>query len=781
MFKLFETKKRKNNQTTKPSLSGVLQEHETELKIDSFFELQEEFDNINSELIKLKNNALPLNTSPSEEKVFQDLIEHIFEIQEELENKLSELKQARLVNDQSLLDQIFNTQEELEKTIHQLKKENQDNEKILLDQLLITQEELDLRGKETSTLNKKIKELEDKNKSFNELKSKIDSEKNKAIADKKFVEKRIFNLQAEYEKSKKTIENLNAELLNRDLSYQDIFKKEKASTAEKIEQNKIIIKINEKLLKHELQNNELAEKYNALKLNNEELVVRINSLSATISTLKSENEKLKTELVEKRELEASNESMLLHLHHIQEELETHYFKSQVLSKENDSFKARWSRLEKKIPNYFDSGALDLMSYDSVSVDQQAIWRLTDCFGRGYSFSEIIFKTVFQDGLLGLAVCESLQYTSKLAFYPSLVDKDESQTLLFNSLKTTEWNKLLAVANAIEQLTDNKWKDFIVKFDFDTAFFNPAFIKVPKIIKTLPSILRFDRIRMKRELQNGDYEHLWLDLFGVSYKDIYKKKVEVRIGAANVIASKQFSRYPKFEFPLIDGKDKPFDSWFAEASDDFGQKFELRFALDKQSFDLNVWSKLSVFDQDFLYQIITEFPNILQSLENENISINRDWDDWITLSKESASLLTSVKTLLSRIEKQRVAGLKTQIAKVEDESLGESVNPGAISGDKADLDSSKYNMGLISLTKTTSVLATTQTAKALDLNSNKRIKTVDNLTPVSPPNKKLDASSRVKNNDQTKAATHSKVAGAAKEFTIAPKKKLLSQQPGRNKL
>lgn len=641
MDKLLKTKEVMEDRDIKLSLPNIVQKNETEFKMTSFFGLQENFDIINLELIQLKNNLLNPSPSIAGTNIFQSSIEHIFEVQEQIEKKLAEFKQARLDNDKLLLEQIFDTQEDFENILSQLKKENQDIEEILIDQLLKTQEELDLKNNDASTLNKKIKELEDENKSYIELDTKIDAKKNKKINDENNIEIKFLNLQGEYDKLKKIIENL------------------------------------------------------------------------------------KTELDGKRELEASNESMLLHLLNIQEELETHYFKNEVLLKENNLYKARWSRLEEKIPNYFDPGILDLISYDSGSVDQQAVWRLSDYFGGGYSFSEIIFKTVFQDGLLGLAVCESLQDTSKPAFYPSLVDKDDSQTLIFNSLKTTEWYKLLSIANAIEQLTNNKWRDFIVKFDFDTAFYNSAFIKISKVIKALPSILRFDRIKIKRELQNGDYEHLWLDLFGVSYKDIYKKKFEVRIGAANVSASKMFSRFPKFEFPLIDGKDKPFDSWFSEASDDFGQKFELRFALDRLSFDLNVWSKLSVFDQDFLFQIITKTPNILQNLQNEKISINRDWIDWIELSKETASMLISVKELTLRLEQQKVAGLKTQ------------------------------------------------TAKSPGVTSNSRIKTDDNLTPVSLHDTKADASNRVKNKDQIKTAIPSKSVGARKEITIAPKKKLLS--------
>jgi two-component system chemotaxis sensor kinase CheA len=76
----------------------------------------------------------------------------------------------------------------------------------------------------------------------------------------------------------------------------------------------------------------------------------------------------------------------------------------------------------------------------------------------------------------------------------------------------------------------------------------------------------------------------LEFYGLNFGANYWNKFEIRLGAA-LIEEGVFSQYPKFEIPLIEGKIKPFDSWFEESKDDSGPKLELRFSLEKNVFDI----------------------------------------------------------------------------------------------------------------------------------------------------------------------------------------------------
>jgi len=161
------------------------------------------------------------------------------------------------------------------------------------------------------------------------------------------------------------------------------------------------------------------------------------------------------------------------------------------------------------------------------------------------------------------------------------------------------------------------------------------------LKQLPALLRYDEVRLKRELINPDYEHVWLEFRGLSFGNLHWKKFEIRLGAALVQAG-GFSQYPKFEIPLIDGKTKPFDSWYAESQDDSGAKLELRFALDKNVFDVAVWTKLTDSDKALLLRIIYAMPDALKRLEKQKTAIHRPWATWIDFAKAAMQVLESNK-------------------------------------------------------------------------------------------------------------------------------------------
>jgi hypothetical protein len=114
-------------------------------------------------------------------------------------------------------------------------------------------------------------------------------------------------------------------------------------------------------------------------------------------------------------------------------------------------------------------------------------------------------------------------------------------------------------------------------------------------------------------------------------------LEFRLGAS-LVQQDSFSRFPKIEFPLVNGKDKPFESWFAESYDDFGAKYELRFSLDKKVFDYATFAKLSLEDQSLLQNVIFNIPSILSRLFIEKVSINRTWPTWIDFAKEISLVL-----------------------------------------------------------------------------------------------------------------------------------------------
>ena len=173
--------------------------------------------------------------------------------------------------------------------------------------------------------------------------------------------------------------------------------------------------------------------------------------------------------------------------------------------------------------------------------------------------------------------------------------------------------------------------------FDLSFWKSSLITLVQSIQKLPKILRFDRVRLKRELVNPNYEHLWLEFYDVQLDTYRQPKLEIRLAAA-LVQPGTFSRFPKVEIPLVDGKEKPFESWYPESHDDQGAKLELRFALDKQVFDLGVFAKLSPLDQRLVQSFIYRLPAILNRLAKNKVSIHRQWQDWYEFARATAVVM-----------------------------------------------------------------------------------------------------------------------------------------------
>ena len=333
-----------------------------------------------------------------------------------------------------------------------------------------------------------------------------------------------------------------------------------------------------------------------------------------------------------------NELLLLQLMQAQEELVEYYEQKGEFEKLYLAYKARWERLEKRLPNYLDFGAVGIADVECVSDVPSITWQVKDFAQSGVALSEFSFVTVLQDGHPGIGLVKDGQHH---AFVPKLFGTNKDHLATFLGLGTTDFKQLTAAVSILDQLEAGQWAGFAFPAQFDLSFWRPSIQTMLAQLKQLPALLRYDEVRLKRELINPDYEHLWLEFRGLSLGALQWKKFEIRLGAALVQAD-GFSQYPKFEIPLIDGKTKPFDSWYAESQDDSGAKLELRFALDKNVFDVAVWTKLTDADKALVLRVIYAMPDALKRLEKQKTAIHRPWATWIDFATAAMQVLDSNK-------------------------------------------------------------------------------------------------------------------------------------------
>jgi len=337
----------------------------------------------------------------------------------------------------------------------------------------------------------------------------------------------------------------------------------------------------------------------------------------------NESERLRQSEI--KSISVENERLLKSLHRAQEELENIYIESKGYKAELDEYLKKWQKLEARMPNYLDVGSVKIKVGNQNSQDE--LHFLIDGYQKGsVKISSFTFSLQDLDGNMGISIDHSSQANY---LYPSQVAGQQSELAKFLNLKNDITKKIDAAINVIEFSIRSKWQEIDIGASFDPVFWNATLIKFISDYKKLPSVFRYDYAKLKMEVNNVDYENVWIELHRVGYGSQFIPKLEVRIAGA-MITPGQFSRFPKIEIPLIDGIEKPFNSWFPESSDAYGQKLEFRFDLDRRAMDAQAWTKLAATDMNLCLGLIGALPRVIEELKNDKVLISRPWENWSEL-------------------------------------------------------------------------------------------------------------------------------------------------------
>jgi hypothetical protein len=381
-------------------------------------------------------------------------------------------------------------------------------------------------------------------------------------------------------------------------------------------------------------------------------------LEETQAQLTRQDENFKVKLQESSQ---ENELLLTQLMQVQEELESYYLDKTKFEKLYQDIQARWLRLERRFPGYVDFGSVEIVAFDHLSEVPSITWKVKDFAQGGISFSEFLFQTVLQDGQPGIGLVSEANVTAQndSAIVPKLIKAKSKQLERFVRMGQGEFRQLVAAATIMSQVETAAWRGIAVPKDLDTGFWRPSLKLLPPQIQALPVLLRYDHVNLKRELINPDYEHLWLEFKGLGLGARLIPKFEIRLGAA-MVQPGGFSQFPKFEIPLVDGKTKPFESWYAESQDDHGAKLELRFSLEKKVFDAKVWAKLDEVDRALLLRLVYAMPDVLMRLESNHESIHRPWVTWISFAREAVQVIELSRAAAVQVKELTKPDLQTAV-------------------------------------------------------------------------------------------------------------------------
>ncbi|NHZ64909.1 hypothetical protein [Massilia genomosp. 1] len=332
-----------------------------------------------------------------------------------------------------------------------------------------------------------------------------------------------------------------------------------------------------------------------------------------------------------QEGQRENEVLLSQLQHVQRELEHYFMAYEAASLAHQEALACLQRMQARTPDYYDYDCIQAHVEEATHDAATISWQISRLalperdlpelrFQTVHTLSKVEFIVDFADSEAGAGLLRwPLPGASTVRL---IVDATpEAPEDVIGRLASSDFDLLLALckllANALEQgevSPEGVPPQALVALLRQTL----------QQLQALPPVLRYDRVHLKREQRNVDYEHLWLEIDNLSAGPVHLPVFGFRLSCANVEPGR-FGSYPKLEFPA-DGARAALENWFGEASDDFGDKLELRFALPADM-DLTVWQHLSVRDRHFVAALLLLLPALLDDLERRQVDITRTWSDW----------------------------------------------------------------------------------------------------------------------------------------------------------
>jgi hypothetical protein len=386
-------------------------------------------------------------------------------------------------------------------------------------------------------------------------------------------------------------------------------------------------------------------------------IAELNKALSDQTLLLSESQKFIEQIESKNvDLTQENNLLLMQLKILKEDLKNASSERANQLKIEAALENRLSRIQDLLPDTYEHGLLEIMDLVNDGTGQTLTCRYTDFKLKNLSDSEFFFQLASSSEGVGIWIDPEPGLSQ--FFYPKRVGQDKQRNLFF-SYTVQQWSRVLSAISGCLHYFESRPKYFVIPKSFDADKWLELISTLRDQVSSLPTMPRFDAVGLKREQHNQDYEYIWFEISNLTYEDFSCPKFEIRF-SASLVQADGFSRFPKIEIPLVEGIHKPFASWYAESTDELGDKFEIRFALDNHSFDLKVWNQLSAQDKSVLTLLILYFPQILGRLSLNVELAGRPWSDWMLLANQTSGVFKAFLTGKS----QFAAALKDEGVKGE---------------------------------------------------------------------------------------------------------------------
>ncbi|HAA44939.1 MAG: ATPase-like protein [Halomonas sp. 54_146] len=327
---------------------------------------------------------------------------------------------------------------------------------------------------------------------------------------------------------------------------------------------------------------------------------------------------------ELEDIKQESELLLLQLHQVQEELEHYFLEYQKLNESHQTLENRWQQLLQR-----NSSLLDISQMKVREEGGKRHWQAVNAIIGGRQLESLRVAT--QQHAQGVNIYLPAEY---------LDTPLKSDVLALEApLTQANWQQL-------QQLTSRDWQlvtqlPRLLQLGAQHALPSEKHAELSHYLSgwqqaftQLPPVLRVNNIELRNEQINPDYEHLWLNLEGMTFGNEVHDRWSVRL-ASNDPQASHLGNHFKIEIP--EQPNEWLSSWFAESQDELGTKWELRFALP-EAMDTGVWQQLSKHDQTRLASLVAQLPQLLERVAQHQPALSRPWEQWQQLANSTQRIL-----------------------------------------------------------------------------------------------------------------------------------------------
>lgn len=392
-----------------------------------------------------------------------------------------------------------------------------------------------------------------------------------------------------------------------------------------------------------------------LKASNEKASKLDAQLKKAQADLKAATDKLTTEGKQKvsalesqlKDVNEENELLLEQLHLVQEELERYYLNLKQAEADKLQVQDTVAELEKRLarvferyPDHWVCEQVSVLPLPAEGDTEVAEWTLKELETAGRYIPELKVKTVLRNGKAGLLILRDDEGNGPLERWPAAFSQTKElpcmvteggplsgSNLALSSLSPADWEVLKNVVVFLVSRLESTPPGRLPPGISGTRLMR-ALAEIAQALRNWPTLMRFKDISIAPIHSIPNYAGLSIDLKGAKLGDQKLDQFSYRLASVDTVAG-NFGQDPRLEFP--ESSRSVLKSWFAETSDDRGQRLEIRFA-KPSAVDMNVWNRLGAQDQALIAALLTAMPIQLGTLEANTVAgLARPAGDWQELS------------------------------------------------------------------------------------------------------------------------------------------------------